>query len=579
MAAKALADLEPDADAWKTFYLGNKPPAYAVDQTAGTRPLWQALDNLDQAKSNYGAIVYNKAPAVLKQLEYLVGDSAFQRRRAAFPHRARLRQRDLARPARRRSARAARRPLDGFGRDFMLRPGMPVVEQRLAVRDGRIARLSCSRAARRSRTGRCPAAASALDRAHRGPARLPRSARGRGCRSSCAAPSPRSPPRRAVRRPTSSSPTRATTATSCSLLDSRQRRARSRAARSAQVDDAFLRAMLWGALWDQVRGYAHGAGALRAARAARAAARDGRADRAGDPRPGWTGRSAAYLRPEAAAGSSPRSERVLRAGAGDAARPYGVRKAYVDAFIGLAASAGRHRAAGLAALGGLGRRRAAARSDPLGRRDPPARARRADGRARARRADAARHHARTAGAARSSPAPGARARRSKREYFTRYFADSTLNEEWAIGQPRAVQRPGARGAHLPLSRPGAGLAALHPGAPADLLPRDLARRVPAGPDRRFGARRGARVARRPPDSSPLDLRRKVLQHVDELERTVRIRRRGGAGRGDAGTRGRKVAEVMHGHPTARQPASQRPSAPRPWASVRTAVPARPSRPP
>ena len=56
--------------------------AYAVDQTAGTRPLWQALDNLDQAKSNYGAIVYNKAPRVLKQLEYLVGESAFQRGRA-----------------------------------------------------------------------------------------------------------------------------------------------------------------------------------------------------------------------------------------------------------------------------------------------------------------------------------------------------------------------------------------------------------------------------------------------------------------------------------------------------------------
>ncbi len=57
MAAKALADIDPSADAWKTFYLGVKPPAYAVDQTAGTRPLWQALDNLDQAKSNYGAIV------------------------------------------------------------------------------------------------------------------------------------------------------------------------------------------------------------------------------------------------------------------------------------------------------------------------------------------------------------------------------------------------------------------------------------------------------------------------------------------------------------------------------------------
>ena len=43
MAAKALATLEPEAGAWKTFYLGNKPSAYAVDQTAGTRPLWQEL--------------------------------------------------------------------------------------------------------------------------------------------------------------------------------------------------------------------------------------------------------------------------------------------------------------------------------------------------------------------------------------------------------------------------------------------------------------------------------------------------------------------------------------------------------
>ena len=108
MAAKALADLEPDADAWKTFYLGNKPSAYAVDQTAGTRPLWQALDNLDQAKSNYGAIVYNKAPAVLKQLDYLVGDAAFQAGVRAFLERHAYGNADLARPARR--DRRGRRP-------------------------------------------------------------------------------------------------------------------------------------------------------------------------------------------------------------------------------------------------------------------------------------------------------------------------------------------------------------------------------------------------------------------------------------------------------------------------------------
>ncbi|HEX6617095.1 MAG TPA: M1 family aminopeptidase, partial [Gemmatimonadales bacterium] len=140
MAAKALADLDPSAGAWKAFYLGNKPSAYAVDRTAGTTPLWQALGNLDQAKSNYGAIVYNKAPAVLKQLEYLVGDSAFQAgirgflARHAYAH---ATWRDLLGAV----GDSAGRELDEFGREFMLRAGVPVVEQRVMVRDGRIERL------------------------------------------------------------------------------------------------------------------------------------------------------------------------------------------------------------------------------------------------------------------------------------------------------------------------------------------------------------------------------------------------------------------------------------------------------
>jgi len=78
LAAVMQADLDPSANAWKTFYLRNKPAAYAVDASSGTTPVWQQLGNLDQAKSNYGAIVYNKAPGILKQLNYLVGDTAFR---------------------------------------------------------------------------------------------------------------------------------------------------------------------------------------------------------------------------------------------------------------------------------------------------------------------------------------------------------------------------------------------------------------------------------------------------------------------------------------------------------------------
>jgi aminopeptidase N len=78
MAAKMQQALHPEADAWKTFYLRNKPLAYGVDVTAGTTPVWQELPSLDLAKSNYGPIVYNKAPAILKQLEFLVGEAAFR---------------------------------------------------------------------------------------------------------------------------------------------------------------------------------------------------------------------------------------------------------------------------------------------------------------------------------------------------------------------------------------------------------------------------------------------------------------------------------------------------------------------
>ena len=157
MAAKALADLDSTSGAWKTFYLANKPAAYGVDQTDGTTPLWQALDNLDQAKSAYGAIVYNKAPAVLKQLNYLVGEPAFRAGVQTVPRAPRVRQRDLEgpadgdRPRRGPPARRLRPPVHPAARDAR----------------GRAARHGQERHDRESRTG--PAAgASALGSGGRG---------------------------------------------------------------------------------------------------------------------------------------------------------------------------------------------------------------------------------------------------------------------------------------------------------------------------------------------------------------------------------------------------------------------------
>ncbi len=78
MAYKALAELEPASQPWKHFYEDIKPSAYGIDETQGTTPIYQVIPNLLDAKSAYGAIVYQKAPAVLKQLNFFLGEDAFR---------------------------------------------------------------------------------------------------------------------------------------------------------------------------------------------------------------------------------------------------------------------------------------------------------------------------------------------------------------------------------------------------------------------------------------------------------------------------------------------------------------------
>src|SRR5690349_3762269 len=74
MAYQALADLKPDENIWKRFYQAIKPAAYGIDATKGTTPIYQDIPNLKDAKSAYGAIVYSKAPGVIKQLAFVLGN-------------------------------------------------------------------------------------------------------------------------------------------------------------------------------------------------------------------------------------------------------------------------------------------------------------------------------------------------------------------------------------------------------------------------------------------------------------------------------------------------------------------------
>ena len=78
MAYKAMAQLKPQTQPWKHFNEDIKPLAYAIDETQGTTPIFQNIPNLKDAKSAYGAIVYQKAPAMLKQLDFRLGNDTFR---------------------------------------------------------------------------------------------------------------------------------------------------------------------------------------------------------------------------------------------------------------------------------------------------------------------------------------------------------------------------------------------------------------------------------------------------------------------------------------------------------------------
>jgi len=78
MAAKAAAAIVPQLDPWSAFH-ALKTGATRIDATEGTTPLRQPLENLSAAKSAYGAIVYAKGPAVLRQAEFFLGEARFRR--------------------------------------------------------------------------------------------------------------------------------------------------------------------------------------------------------------------------------------------------------------------------------------------------------------------------------------------------------------------------------------------------------------------------------------------------------------------------------------------------------------------
>ncbi len=78
MAAKMVNPSFPDLNHELRFFLSHYRTAYSVDRTAGANAIRQKLENLNDAGSMYGPIIYQKAPIVMRQLEKLLGEKTFR---------------------------------------------------------------------------------------------------------------------------------------------------------------------------------------------------------------------------------------------------------------------------------------------------------------------------------------------------------------------------------------------------------------------------------------------------------------------------------------------------------------------
>jgi aminopeptidase N len=244
-AIEAVKNIAPqDYNAWKVFYQRTKPGAYATDATKGTTPIWQEINNLSAAKSAYGNIVYLKAPSMLRQAEFFLGPDKFQQavRLLLKEHAYRNAEwADLVRAF----ERTSNRKLDNWAAAWVKRRGMPDVRASWsASRAGRINSLTLRQENILREGGTWPMRVELLLAHENAPPEtltvtldgatetIVREARGK-------------------RRPAYVFANNGDYGYGRFLLDEKSKRAVLNGL--GAVRDDFLRALLWGSLWDSVR--------------------------------------------------------------------------------------------------------------------------------------------------------------------------------------------------------------------------------------------------------------------------------------------------------------------------------------
>jgi aminopeptidase N len=244
MAYHALNSLKPNENVWKRFYQTIKPAAYAIDSTQGTTPIYQDIPNLKDAKSAYGAIVYSKAPGVIKQLAFVVGDDQFREGLRLYLKEhsyANAEWNDLVRAL----ERTSKKPLGPWADAWIKRRGMPQVDVAWscgAKGDLTMTRITVSQRDVLDEGGFWPIAARVL--VNYGKSETQTRIEWKTARTDFVTGKGGECPRYIFANYQDEAYGRF-------LLDPVSRRAVM--AQLGTVDDVFLRTLLWGSLWDSVR--------------------------------------------------------------------------------------------------------------------------------------------------------------------------------------------------------------------------------------------------------------------------------------------------------------------------------------
>ena len=124
MAAKMVNPSFPEINHELRFLLNHYPSAYAIDRTAGANPIQQDLPNLNLAGTVYGAIIYQKAPIMMRNLESIMGEENFRKGLSSYLNQYRYSNAswdDLLSVL----AKQTDKKLNDWNRSWIKQPGMP----------------------------------------------------------------------------------------------------------------------------------------------------------------------------------------------------------------------------------------------------------------------------------------------------------------------------------------------------------------------------------------------------------------------------------------------------------------------